>query len=151
MFYSVMDTPTPTINDNVISISNAQERKQYQALNGILQEIKNSLDHLLHSGNETVIELSTIPYGLESEEILLKTLGKGEVTASLTILGSDVIHETGIHGVWWVQHNDEKGNAITKSIYISYIPSILLAQPEDVEYSISLLEKRLMNTQNIEN
>jgi len=145
-----MDTPIPTINDNVISISNAQERKQYHALNRILQEIKISLEHLLNSGNETVIELSTIPYGLELEEILRKTLGKGEVSASLTILGNDIIHETGIHGVWWVQHNDEKGKVLTKSIYISYIPSILLAQPEDVEYSVSVLEKRLMNTQNID-
>jgi len=136
-----METPTRTINDNVIPLSNVQERKQNEALLCILQEIKNSLDHLLNTGHETVIELSTVPCGLESEELLRKTLGNGEVNASLTILGSDIIHETSIHGVWWVVHNDDKGNAITKSIYISYMPSILLAQQEDVEYSISVLDK----------
>jgi len=129
--------------DNVISLSNAQERKQEHALQSILQEITHALHHLIDTGDETVIELGSLPCGLECEELLINMLGKGEVNASLTILGCDVIQETSIHGVWWVYHKDDNNTVQSKALYISYIPSILFAQREDVEYSITVIEKRL--------
>ena len=138
-----MNAMTNPKDDNVISFSNAQERKQDTSLTVILQEIKFALHQLLTMGNETIIDLNTIPCNQECEEALKEILGKGEVSASLTILGCDFIQETAIHGVWWVHHKNDKGAILTKALYISFIPSILPAQREDIEYSVTVLDKRL--------
>lgn len=129
--------------DNVISLDNAVLRKEDHSLLTILHEIRNALHNLLTSGVETIIDLNNTPCNQECEKALKEILGKGEVSASLTILGSDFVEETGIHGVWWVQHKNNTGAILTKAIYISYIPSILPAQREDVEYGVTVLDKRL--------
>ena len=125
--------------DNVISFDSAMMKKQGSALNTILAEIKAALRNLLKTGQETIIDLNNMPCDQECEDALKEILGQGEVSATLTIFGCDEIQETSIHGVWWV--------SLTKAIYISYVPSVLPAQREDVEYSITVLDKRLTDTE----
>jgi len=133
-----------TINEsNVISFSNAMEKKQDTPLTALLKEISGALHQLLSNGNETIIDLNNTPCDLECEEALKEILGEGEVCASLTILGCDYIQETGIHGVWWVYHKNDTGAILTKALYISFVPSILPAQREDVEYGTTQLDRRL--------
>ncbi|MGD8573036.1 MAG: hydrogenase expression/formation C-terminal domain-containing protein [Gammaproteobacteria bacterium] len=130
-------------HDNIVSFEHALERRQGDALDIVLTEIKNALHNLLKSGRETIIDLNAIECDEACEELLKKILGNGDVSATLTIFGRDEIRESGIHGVWWVYHLNDSGAIITKSIYIAYVPSILPPQREDVEYSTTVLEKRL--------
>ena len=135
---------TNTINKgNVISFSGAMERKQDAPLTALLKEISSALHSLLSNGNETIIDLNNTPCDQECEDALKEILGEGEVSASLTILGCDYIQETGIHGVWWVYHKNDTGAVLTKALYISFVPSILPAQREDVEYGTTVLDRRL--------
>jgi hydrogenase-1 operon protein HyaF len=140
-----MRTPNSTMSndDNIVSFETALGKKQGDTLDIILTEIKNALHNLLKSGRETIIDLDAVACDDACEESLKKILGKGDVNATLTIFGRDEILESGIHGVWWVYHKNEAGTVVTKSIYIAYVPSILPAQREDVEYSTTVLEKRL--------
>lgn len=133
---------------NIISFDTAMVKKQGSALTTILAEIKSALRILLKTGEETIIDLNNTPCDQECEDALLEILGKGEVSATLTIFGCDQIQETNIHGVWWVSHINDTGAVLTKAIYISYVPSILPAQREDVEYSVTVLDRRLTNTAN---
>lgn len=133
-------------NPNVVSFDSAMIKKPGSSLTAILSEIKTALHNLLQTAQETIIDLNNTPCDEQCEERLKEILGKGEVSATLTIFGCDQIQETNIHGVWWVRHINNTGAILTKSIYISYVPSILPAQREDVEYSITVLERRLANT-----
>ena len=45
--------------------------------------------------------------------------------------------------VWWVYHKNDTGAVLTKALYISFVPSILPAQREDVEYGTTVLDRRL--------
>ena len=137
---------TDTKQDNVISFDSAMMKKQGNALTTILAEIKAALRNLLKTGQETIIDLNNTPCDQECEDTLKEILGQGEVSATLTIFGCDQIQETSIHGVWWVSHTNDTGAILTKAIYISYVPSVLPAQREDVEYSITVLDKRLTDT-----
>ena len=128
---------------NIISFSHAMERKQDRPLTALLKEIANALHLLLSTGNETIIDLNNTPCDEECENALKEILGEGEVSASLTILGCDHIQETGIHGVWWVYHKNDTGAVLTKAIYITFVPSILPAQREDVEYGVTVLDRRI--------
>ena len=130
-------------DDNIVSFDVALGKKHGNSLGIILTETKNALHNLLKSGRETIIDLNTIPCDAECEMNLKEILGDGDVKATLTIFGCDEIQETGIHGVWWVYHKNDSGAVITKALYIAYVPSILPAQREDVEYSAMVLERRL--------
>lgn len=144
---ATMNTQTSNMDndDNIVSFDTAVGKKQGNSLAIILTEAKNALYNLLKSGRETIIDLNTIPCDAECEEQLKKILGDGDVNATLTIFGCDQIHETGIHGIWWVYHKNENGDILTKALYIAYVPSILPAQREDVEYSATVLDKRLVD------
>jgi hypothetical protein len=146
MVTNMQHTDMKKDDDNVVSFDSAMIKKQGNPLTTILSEIKTALHNLLKTGQETIIDLNNIPCDEECEDRLKEILGKGEVSATLTIFGCDQIQETNIHGVWWVRHINNTGAILTKSIYVSYVPSILPAQREDVEYSVTVLDRRLATT-----
>ena len=148
MYMAIMDTSKISDNDNVFQFSSAQDKHQDDKLYSLLSDIKIALQHLLDTGEETIIDFSNFPCGEKCEEALKNILGKGDVTASLNIFGCDSIIETGIHGVWWVYHMNDGGAILTKALYISYVPSILPAQRDDIEYGINVLSRRQPNNIN---
>lgn len=144
-----MNSSKITNSDNVLEFSSASHANLgNDKLGALLKDIRSALRHLLETGEETIIDLTNHPCDEKCEEGLKKILGKGEVTASLNIFGCDSIIETGVHGVWWVYHLNDTGAIITKALYIAYVPSILPAQPEDVEYSINVLSRQPPNSLN---
>ncbi len=108
----------------------------------LLHEIRHALDRLLSTGESTVIDLSGIPMGPQDEEQLFASLGTGEVEARLETLGSSIIRETGISGVWVVAHSNVEGEAIGKFIEVAFVPAILEAQPEDVKEALTRLSSQ---------
>lgn len=144
-----MSTADITKDGNVLQFASTDKSRDSN-VDDLLIEIKLALNHLLETGEETIIDLNNFPCacGRECEENLKEVLGSGAATASLNIFGCDSIHETGIHGVWWVRHLNDEGAILTKALYVSYVPSILPAQREDIEYGITMLSKRLSDSTN---
>jgi hydrogenase-1 operon protein HyaF len=140
-----MDPSKITESSNVFHISSVREKYDDEKLNSLLSDIKLALQNLLDTGEETIIDFSNFPCDEKCEQALKNILGRGDVTASLNIFGCDSIIETGIHGVWWVYHLNDEGAILTKALYIAYVPSILPAQQDDIEYGISVLSRRQSN------
>lgn len=109
----------------------------------ILHEIKHALARLLENGETSVIDLGAMPFAPGDDRDLNEVLGKGEVTAVLNVLGESKIAETGVSGVWRVDHFDEDGNIQARFIEVTFIPDILKSQREDAEAGLEILGARL--------
>lgn len=109
----------------------------------ILNEIRHALKKLLDTGEGTAIDLRRIPMAPGEEGRLENVLGLGEVTAQLNALGPSEIRETAFPGVWLVTHHNTSGETISKFIEVTWFPSILKAQQEDVKHGLKNLTQRL--------
>ncbi len=120
-----------------------QVARQTGNVESLLHEIRHALGYLLHDGQETSIDLYGLPMAPGEEEKLLGTLGKGEVSASLDALGHSMLRETRFPGVWLIVHKNHAGEVMGKFIEITRIPSILMAQSEDMREGLLRLRQEL--------
>jgi hydrogenase-1 operon protein HyaF len=111
----------------------------------LLHEICHALKALLESGRKTVIDLRKIPLGPGDELRLLAILGQGEIEAQLNALGESVIRETGISGVWLVEHFDEDEQSIGRFIEVTPCPTVLQSPLEDIRHGMDKLANALAN------
>ncbi len=111
----------------------------------ILHEIRHALTTLLESGQETVIDLGNLPLGPAGINDLLNILGNGEVEAKLNALGTSLIRETRFPGVWLVEHFNTDEQPVGKFIEVTYIPSLLPSQREDIRSGLQVLAEELGN------
>lgn len=109
----------------------------------LLHEIRHALERLLEDGASTVIDLGAMPLAPQDERQLLDQLGTGEVEARLKVLGSSVVRETGVGGVWLVEHANAAGEPIGRFIEVGFVPAILRSQPEDVRDGLDHIAHRL--------
>ena len=112
----------------------------------ILHEIRHALDKLLESGESSIIDLRSIPLAPGEEDIIIATLGHGEVHAQLDALGPSEIYETQYAGVWLVTHFNENNNVVSRFIEITEIPDLLKSQREDVMNALLGLTTELEET-----
>lgn len=109
----------------------------------ILSEILEALGQLIENGTPTVIDIGAIPFTGGDEKAMQDILGDGEVTAVLSAMGDSHIAETGIPGVWRVDHYDPDGAVQSRFIEVTFIPEILKTQPEDATRGHEMLAERL--------
>ena len=109
----------------------------------ILHEVRHALQRLVESGETTVIDLQSIPFGPGDEADLCATLGTGEVTARLDALGESRITETVYPGVWIVDHYNTHGQRIAYQIEVATVPMVLVAQSDDIVDGLRRLEAAL--------
>ena len=109
----------------------------------ILHEIRHALERLLADGEETRIDLHSMPFGPGDLERLTAVLGSGEVQARVEALGPTLIRETAIPGVWLVDYRSLENQRLSYQIEIAAIPEILRPRPEDLADSLGALEARL--------
>jgi hydrogenase-1 operon protein HyaF len=109
----------------------------------ILHEIRHALAKLVSTGENSIIDLRSIPLAPGEEETIIDTLGCGEVHANLNALGPSEIHETRFAGVWLVTHYNEENSIIGRFIEITELPDILKSQREDVACALTDLEEQL--------
>ena len=114
-----------------------------QNVKPILHEICHALARLSESGETTVIDLRSIPLAPGEEDIIIKTLGQGEVSAQLDALGPSEIIETRFAGVWLVTHFNENGNMVSRFIEVTEMPDVLKSQAEDISLALAALETEL--------
>ena len=109
----------------------------------ILREITTALTRLIDTGEPTTIDLGALPFSAGDEKALDAALGTGEVHATVKALGDSHVAETGIAGVWRVDHFDEKGETLSRFVEITFVPDILKSQPADAQDGLARLEADL--------
>lgn len=109
----------------------------------ILFEIRHALARLIDEGQETMIDLRGMPMSSGEEKRIEAFLGVGEVRAMIDTLGPSEVCETAIPGVWFVRHRNTEQELIGTFIEITYVPSILKSQIEDIQDGLTRLDERL--------
>ena len=109
----------------------------------ILHEVRHALDKLLADGDTSIIDLRSIPLAPGEEDVIINTLGRGEVVAHLDVLGPSEIYETRFAGVWLVTHFNENESIVSRFIEITEIPDVLRSQRQDIGQALSSLETEL--------
>jgi hydrogenase-1 operon protein HyaF len=128
--------------DNIAIRIETADRSARNAL-PVLHEVRHALRRLVESGESTVIDLHSMPFGPGDEEELLAALGTGEVAAQLDALGESRITETTYPGVWVVDHYNTHGKRIAFQIEVATVPSVLVAQAADMADGLQRLEAAL--------
>jgi hydrogenase-1 operon protein HyaF len=124
--------------------SNAcQEYPLTQNVVPILHEIRHALHKLLEDGVSTIIDLRAMPFAPGEEVELEQRLGVGEVVSQVSALGPSEVKEMGIPGVWLVTHFNTEDEIMSKFIEVTFVPSIIKSQPDDIERGIQDLEADL--------
>ena len=109
----------------------------------ILFEVRHALEELVQSGENSIIDLRSIPLAPGEEETIINTLGQGEVHASLNALGPSEIYETRYAGVWLITHYNEEKAVVSRFIEITKLPEILESQQEDMSNALVELTRDL--------
>ncbi len=120
-------------------------RAEYETGNvkPLLHEIRHALERLLKGEDGTIIDMRALPLAPGEEKRIEEALGEGEVRAELNALGPSVILETSYPGVWLVTHRNTEGEIIGRQIEVTFIPSLLESQPEDIRAGLAGLENEL--------
>lgn len=114
----------------------------------LLHEIRHALERWLESGASHIIDLRCLPMSPAEEEALLRLLGRGEVEARMTTLGDSEVFETGIAGVWIVDHFNDSETPVGRFIEICAVPDILQTQREDAETGLGRLTQLISTEEN---
>lgn len=109
----------------------------------LLHEVRHALGRLLATGEETTIDLASLPLATGELDRIVAALGKGEVTATLDALGPSEVRESRYSGVWLVTHRNASGEVMGRYIEIARMPAVLLAQEPDMRRSLADLEQSL--------
>jgi hydrogenase-1 operon protein HyaF len=105
----------------------------------LLHEIRHALARLIEDGESSVIDVQSLPMGPGDLRRLLDALGEGELKAELDVLGKSLVRESRYAGVWIVEHMSGSGEVASRFIEITWVPSILQAQLEDVQKGLAEL------------
>lgn len=110
-----------------------------QNLDPILQQLSQCLTELRDDGNESVIDLGAMPFSAQDESDLRARLGKGEVSAVVEVFGITRVEETGVPGIWFVEHRDAEDRRLTLQLEITRIPALLVTPIEDLDDGLERL------------
>jgi hydrogenase-1 operon protein HyaF len=114
----------------------------------LLHEIRHALARLVEEGESTVIDLQSLPMGPGDLRRLMDALGEGEVKAELEALGKTVIRESQYSGVWVIEHMNASGGIASRFVEITWVPTLLQAQAEDVQKGLKELADALAPASN---
>jgi hydrogenase-1 operon protein HyaF len=103
----------------------------------LLHEVRHALERLLATGEQTTIDLGSLPLAPGEFDRIAAALGEGEVRASLDALGPSEVRETRYSGVWLVTHRNATDEVMGRYIEIARMPAILLAQEPDMRKGLA--------------
>jgi hydrogenase-1 operon protein HyaF len=109
----------------------------------VLSELVSMLERVALGGKPATIDLRSLPMSPQDRIELQQTLGRGEVQATLTADGVSSLQETGVSGVWWIEHRDRHGELIAELIEVAAIPQILEVSSDEMIASAQALRERL--------
>ncbi len=110
----------------------------------ILYEILQALKDLYNKGERHVIYINKLPLTEEDKHVILDVLRDGQIKILYKSASQKVEwRETGICGVWIGVFFDRDEKPILETIEITDFPMLAMAQREDIEKSIEILEDRI--------
>jgi hydrogenase-1 operon protein HyaF len=98
----------------------------------ILSELVTLLERLANEEAPGAIDLRSLPMSPLDRAELQRVLGDGEVQATVNAQGLSKMRETGVSGVWWIEHFDLQGELIAELIEVSRVPQILLSASDEI-------------------
>ncbi len=101
-------------------------------LRAILSELATLLDKLLQEETPGTIDLRSLPLSPLDRAELVRMLGEGEVQATVNADGVSTLRETGVAGVWWVEHFDPAGELIAELIEVTRVPQLLASASDEI-------------------
>jgi hydrogenase-1 operon protein HyaF len=108
----------------------------------LIKEIEAKLEVLAKDGEDSTIDLRWL-IGLPRDlELLRENLGEGEVSATVTSIGSTLVQETGLPCVWWISHRDNDGRRLGEFVEITEIPEILRSDHLSIPSGLAELQSR---------
>jgi len=110
-----------------------------QNLKPLLLQVEQALADLIDADRSTVIDLTAMPFSDRDEQDLRRQLGCGEVNATVDALGPTLVEETGLPGVWLVEHKDAEERRLTLHLEICRVPGILVTPREDIVDGLEIL------------
>ncbi len=110
----------------------------------LLMELTSLLERLAKSQQPAVIDLLSLPMSAEDRSELERVLGEGEVRATIQAEGLSVLRETGISGVWWVEHRGAQGELVAELLEVARVPAILESVPDEIAAAAGTLRERLV-------
>jgi hypothetical protein len=108
----------------------------------VLSELATMLERAGMDTQALCIDLRSLPMNDGDRSRLRSILGDGEVSASVKALGLSAIRETGVAGVWWVEHFDADGTSIAESLEVVTVPQILACAPDEMRAAAHELRRR---------
>jgi hydrogenase-1 operon protein HyaF len=109
----------------------------------VLTELVGLLESLVSGGPSATIDLRSLPMSPQDRHELQFALGEGEVKATLDADGLSTLRETGISGVWWIEHKDRHGELIAELLEVTRVPQILESAPDELSRSAADLRARI--------
>ena len=101
-------------------------------VDALLAELAGLVERLATDQLGATIDLRSLPMGPQDRIELLRTLGPGEVQATLSAGGLSTLRDTSIPGIWWTEHRDAGGNVTAELIDVTCIPPILANDPAEL-------------------
>jgi hypothetical protein len=108
----------------------------------ILSELATLLERLAGRDDTAMIDLSSLPMSAADRLALKRALGDGEVHATLEAQGASTAHETGVAGVWWIEHRDPHGALLAELLEVARFPQILASAPDEIASAAAALRAR---------
>jgi hydrogenase-1 operon protein HyaF len=128
-----------------VRVENGGDGSQTGNLRPLLLQIEQALQDLVEKGVECTIDLGAMPFTEQDERDLRQRLGDGEVRATLDAFGPTLIEETGIRGVWLVEHQDVEQRRLTLHVEVARIPGILITPSDDLADDLEVLRESNLN------
>lgn len=109
----------------------------------ILNELVSKLKALISSGQSSIFDLRHEPLTSGDIDELKNILGRGEVDATLSALGTSNVRETAVAGIWWTTHYNEQGDVISEFIEVTTCPNLLKTFPDGLESALTGLQTKI--------
>lgn len=109
----------------------------------ILTELVTLLERLAVKDEPAMIDLRSLPMSPQDRVELQRALGDGEVLASVNAQGLSNIRETGVAGVWWIEHRDGQGELVAEMLEVAQVPQILASASDEIAAGARVLRAQL--------
>lgn len=106
----------------------------------IVIEIAALLERFVDTGQAGAIDLRGLPMTEADTARLEALLGRGEVQAELSVVGTSEIWETAYSGVWWARHRGTDARVVAEEIVVARVPMILMTHEDDARAALRRLE-----------
>jgi hydrogenase-1 operon protein HyaF len=108
----------------------------------ILSELATLLERLAARDETAMIDLGSLPMSAADRIELQRVLGDGEVHATLQAQGISTARETGVAGVWWIEHRDAHDGLMAELLEVARFPQILASAPDEIQSAAAILQAR---------